>query len=954
MRKKTWVDDFLPLSVLCMAQVVVVSLQDSARSSADSGENASYLLYVRQILAVLIAVVTIRLIRNVLRRRGISLLEWFRSSAVLIVLGLCFPVVAHFDSLLALSGKLLGPPAAGASSARPLADVPLYAFLQRHDNLRWALDFIGLLVCLLPIRRAVPVDADLSLAREAFRSGDFTRAGEAYLKLGDVGKAKKAFTKAKAPARVAALELREGNGKAAAELYEEAGAAFSWEASRAWLSAGDLARAGRCQAAAIAEARGSARWDRLLEIAEALTDYAGIEEASRRLAEAKPPGPARTGLFRRAAEAARALSRWESAGESYRAAGDTGLAAESFVKAGRFAEAAKEFERAGDLAGAAEALQKAGNEKAADEFRARDAEGKGDLLSAAEAWSRLGLHDRAASLFERKGLVSRAAEAWRAAGRPERAAPLFLKAGDNPSAAALFEAAGQAEKAAGLYRDLGDPLKAAELFRTAGKVADVARMLDLAGRFQEAVPFYERASLPLEAARCALKSGRREQAWEKLMSVPRSSPGVSEFFRELGEAHLAAGEARDAVHVFRAALGPSPVTKENVELHLALVRALEAAGDTAEAASRLRRVEDFDPTMPGVHERSTQHLGATPVSQAQVSPASSPPPPRGTSGAHAQVSLVSPSPQTPPRSGAFPRSPGPRDAPIEAPLGLQIPRREETALGVTPRVAGSSGAFPEPSEERYRIGEELGRGGMGAVYRALDTRLDRFVALKILPPSDDNAKRYFEREAKAIAALQHPNVVAIYDYGQGFGSAYLAMECVEGQNLHLMMKSDPERVKRNWRPWFVQAARGVAAAHAKGILHRDLKPANLMVDAHDNIRILDFGLARPTSDSVLTSQLIGTPAFFPPDVLRGETPTPASDVYSLGASFYTLATGRWPYVGDDVLVARLERDPDDPRPFAPFLSEDEVRILLKSLARFRPERYQTAGDLLGALLSLEG
>ena len=94
--------------------------------------------------------------------------------------------------------------------------------------------------------------------------------------------------------------------------------------------------------------------------------------------------------------------------------------------------------------------------------------------------------------------------------------------------------------------------------------------------------------------------------------------------------------------------------------------------------------------------------------------------------------------------------------------------------------------------------------------------------------------------------------------------------------------------------------------------------------------------------------------FLPPEVLRGESPSPASDVYSLGATFYTLATGRWPYVGDDVLVARLERDPDDPRPYAPFLTEDEAMILMKSLARFRPERYPDAGELLGALLSLEG
>src|SRR5450756_102279 len=195
----------------------------------------------------------------------------------------------------------------------------------------------------------------------------------------------------------------------------------------------------------------------------------------------------------------------------------------------------------------------------------------------------------------------------------------------------------------------------------------------------------------------------------------------------------------------------------------------------------------------------------------------------------------------------------------------------------------------------------------------------RHVALKILPwqlRGDETAMRYFKREARAIAALKHPNIVALYDYGEGFGSLYLAMEYLEGPHMQKLITKATERVEKNWRSWFVQAARGIAAAHAKGILHRDLKPANLILDEHGTLRILDFGLALPQADAGGTSKLIGSPAFFPPEVLRGEMPSPASDVYSLGAAFYTLATGRWPYIGDDVLVARLERDPDDPRPYA--------------------------------------
>jgi serine/threonine-protein kinase len=270
--------------------------------------------------------------------------------------------------------------------------------------------------------------------------------------------------------------------------------------------------------------------------------------------------------------------------------------------------------------------------------------------------------------------------------------------------------------------------------------------------------------------------------------------------------------------------------------------------------------------------------------------------------------------------------------------------------------AASGLAASETPESRYEILQEVGRGGMGIVHKAFDHKLERHVALKILPAQlwgDETAMRYFIREARAIAALTHANIVGLYDFGEGFGSAYLAMEFLEGPNLQSLLKNDPERLKRNWRDWFVQAARGIAAAHAKGILHRDLKPANLVLDEHGRLRILDFGLARPEADSGSTSKLIGTPAFFPPEVLRGESASAASDVYSLGATFYTLAAGRWPYVGDDVLVARLERDPDDPRPFAPWLHEDEAAVLLRSIERHRPDRYQDGGELLGALLSLE-
>ena len=390
------------------------------------------------------------------------------------------------------------------------------------------------------------------------------------------------------------------------------------------------------------------------------------------------------------------------------------------------------------------------------------------------------------------------------------------------------------------------------------------------------------------------------------------------------------GEFRDAVHVLREFLGRSPVTAANIAYYRTLLRALRETGDLSEAAE-FGLVAAYDPSVLQGSPFVPQPVGAGPPQLDALMPAALQ--------------------QTPP---AVNRT-GPRRVPVR-PSGSTIPVHDAPPPSAAPPPPTQTVSVQEKPEERYEIVAELGRGGMGVVHKALDRKLDRYVALKILPwqlRTDETAMRYFIREAKAIAALRHPNVVALYDYGEGFGSVYLAMEYLEGPNLQKLLKTEPERVHRNWREWFVQSARGVAAAHSKGILHRDLKPANLQLDEHDILRILDFGLALPQADAGGTSKLIGSPAFFPPEVLRGEMPSPASDVYSLGAAFYTLATGRWPYVGDDVLVARLERDPDDPRPYAPFLTEPEVLVLMKSLERFRPDRYPDGGELLGALLAIE-
>lgn len=924
-RRKSWQEDLIPVAVAVLGQFALLRFVDWARANVATQEIARdwvehRFYYAPQAAAVVILLLLARVFRSFLHEQGVRVGDFLRSSIVVLLLLVVVVVGVHLDQLLRLAGRFV--PAA-SEVAGYLGKAPVYAFLERYSIARLAIDLLAVGVFVLTLRASRPRNPDLLAAGEALRARDFVRAGELFLKAGDVEKAKGAFRKGSLPARVAALEMRQGNARAAAGLWEEAGDAFAWEASKAWDAAGDAGRALAARGRALAEARQSARWDRLAEVAEVAGDAAALADACHRIAEGATVGGGKNALWRRAGEAARAAGRFLDAAEAFRLAGEPLQAAPLFLAVGRPADAAKEYERGGDLSGAADAYARAGQEKTAAELAARELEGKGDWAGAAEAWAKAEKWERAAPLFERTSRFLDAARALRGAGRHERAGALFVKVGSLPEAAAAYEAAGKAEVAAGLHRELGDTDRAIALFRAAGKFAEAARVLQDRGDFEEAVSLFRKAGRNLDAARNALRAGHREQAWEMLTRVPRAETGLAEVFLELAEAHLAHDEPRDAVHVLRELLAHRPVDSATISAHEAYARALEAAGDLAAARDRLAAVAEFDPSFRNASTRSVS-LGR------RIAEGGLPDAVEASSIGGAAIAPAS-----------MPRADAPGRSPSGTFLAMSVP---------------SGTAAPDSPEARYQLLAEVGRGGMGIVHKALDRKLERRVALKILPAQlwgDETAMRYFIREARAIAALQHPNVVGLYDFGEGFGSAYLAMELLEGPNLQSLLKSDPERVQRNWRDWFVQASRGVAAAHAKGILHRDLKPANLVLDEHGTLRILDFGLARPEADSGSTSKLIGTPAFFPPEVLRGESASPASDVYSLGATFYTLACGRWPYVGEDVLVARLERDPDDPRPFAPWLSEGEVAVLLRSIARHRPERFQDGGELLGALLSLE-
>jgi len=263
----------------------------------------------------------------------------------------------------------------------------------------------------------------------------------------------------------------------------------------------------------------------------------------------------------------------------------------------------------------------------------------------------------------------------------------------------------------------------------------------------------------------------------------------------------------------------------------------------------------------------------------------------------------------------------------------------------------------------YRIAQKLGAGGMGVVYRAHDDRLERDVALKLLPAdaiADNSARLRLLNEARSASALNHPHICTVYEVGEASGQVYIAMEHVEGSSLSALIPADGFPIETILR-YGVQIADALAHAHERGIVHRDLKSSNLMVRPEGRVKILDFGLAarlqeQQAADATRSKLsfaeqgvVVGTLHYMAPEILRGEPASVRSDIWALGVVLYEMAAGELPFQGQtgfEVSAAILREQPE-PQPA--HVPEGLQTIVLRCLAKDPAQRYQSAGEVRAAL-----
>jgi tetratricopeptide (TPR) repeat protein len=571
-------------------------------------------------------------------------------------------------------------------------------------------------------------------------------------------------------------------------------------------------------------------------------------------------------------------------------------AAQMYAKMGRHAEAAQYFQTAGAWREAAECLQTLGSDREAAVLFER----AGDVARAAHLLRGMGDAENASRLFERAGLGAEAAAALlEARGREpqslRRAGELFESAGQTRRAGECFAAAGEWLRAAEIFEDAGENMLAAQAYERAERFEQAGTAYERAGALPEARANFDRAGDAMRAASVAVRMG-------KLLEGARGLYSVGAFER--------------ALETLQQIPADSPHAREKgmllgkIFLEKGLVdRAREQLEAIAAAEPRTAADLSVLAGLAEVHERAGN-----------------------TAAAIECLERV-----------------------------LAVDERHGDAAQRLARLQQKSGEpdrTPGYYEERYRLREEIGRGGMGVVHLAQDTELGRPVAIKFLPAdlaANEPAVGMFRAEARAAAAMNHPNVVQIYDVGTLGGRPCIIMEYVKGKTARELMRAEgrgsvvplpPRRVAEIAR----DICTALEYAHAQGVVHRDVKPGNILVGPSGTAKLMDFGISKvlEAGREGLT-QAKGTPQYMPPEQILGREVDGRTDLYALGITMFEMVAGRRPFVGEDVVDQQLHAPLPDPRIVRPEIPEALVLVIKRACQKRPAERFASAAEMARAL-----
>ena len=751
------------------------------------------------------------------------------------------------------------------------------------------------------------------LERTLMSRGDFIGAAQLREKKGDKRGALELYRKGKGWNEAARLALELGREADAAEMLRRSGGHHLGEAARLFRRSGDIANAQRCD-------RGLAEWltsrGRYDEAVEAWTRAGEPKRAAGAAVLALDEGKFSSShsalpAARRAVEQVgdqRALARlhelegnWQAAAHAWRSAGEHGLAAEIFRKAGLIHDAAVSESAAGHHREAAQ-LRLRQLEKLRENMAAKQNRSGSDQEEARNLRQQIEREETSLiPVLAELGMRSEMLELIRASGRAEDAVQTLLDQGEEAEAAEFAISAQQWQIAAPLLEQLNRWGEASDIYELAGDIEAAARCAEKAGEDERALQLYRSLGLPVGTANCMARLGYLQDA---LVELHRG--GLMQEACEVLQGHP--GPVPDIPHVV---LDMAKWAREKLSPEVSIACLQRAVIGVALQPGRL------GPAVALAHE--LYQVGERAAALAQLE-----------------------------RVLAFDYSCEPARK-LRAVIDADRSAKDSGAAR-----KGAAAGYDSKAElaalQRYEILTKLGRGGMGVVYKARDTRLERDVAIKVLRTTSSEEAARLGQEAKVAATLNHPGIVTIHDFEAGFDGYFIAMEFVPGEPLENLLKTDPERIRSRLAPLLLRIADAMSYAHSRHVVHRDLKPGNILVTPDHEVKILDFGIAarldRGDGEKVSIS---GTPFYMAPEQIQGEPPTPATDIYAFGATAFHLATGRPPFHTGNVIDAHLNTPPPDPLDLVPDLDPDLARIILRCLEKQPDERYSDSGELCADL-----